>query len=539
MLALLAGIGTAPAHDLEFADVASEAGLNAVFPNGGDVVKKWILETTGSGAAFLDYDNDGLQDAFLVSGDGGTNRLYRNVDGQRFEDVTEDVGLSSEGWGQGSCAGDIDNDGFIDLFVTYWGQNRLYRNREGRRFEAAEVPDTDSYSTGCAFLDADLDGDLDLYISNYLRFGFDSTPSPGQHPYCFYRNMPVSCGPRGLPFARNELLRNEGDGTFTDVSDESGIAAPNRHYSLGVVTGDFNRDGNTDLYVACDRCPSILYMNQGDGVFRDEAMLRGAALDEHGRALSGMGAAADDMDRDGSFDIFRTNFSDERSTLYRNRGDGDFDDATVPLGVGVNTRYVGWGCVFADLDLDGWRDVILVNGHVFPEVEQLAETDLTFRQPAVVYRNLGEGRFQDISHEAGEAVAVGRAARGLAAADIDNDGRIEFLINSQNERPALLRMTGDSAHSWMTLDLVGTVSNRSAIGATVKVHSAHGTQHGEVRGGGSYLSQSDLRLHFGLANDRTADVTVRWPSGTEQRLDGLSAGKIHRIVEPCEPPDCQ
>ena len=447
-----------------------------------------------------------------------------------FEDVTEDVGLSSEGWGQGSCAGDIDNDGFIDLFVTYWGQNRLYRNREGRRFEAAEVPDTDSYSTGCAFLDADLDGDLDLYISNYLRFGFDSTPSPGQHPYCFYRNMPVSCGPRGLPFARNELLRNEGDGTFTDVSDESGIAAPNRHYSLGVVTGDFNRDGNTDLYVACDRCPSILYMNQGDGVFRDEAMLRGAALDEHGRALSGMGAAADDMDRDGSFDIFRTNFSDERSTLYRNRGDGDFDDATVPLGVGVNTRYVGWGCVFADLDLDGWRDVILVNGHVFPEVEQLAATDLTFRQPAVVYRNLGEGRFQDISHEAGGG-GCGWPRRPRAGCGGHRQRRPNRVSDQQPERTA--RSAADDRRFSTQLDDAGSgwhlVQSQCDRGDR---QSAQRTRHAARR--------SPRRWQLSVAERpapafRSRERQDRGCDGALAERHGAAAGRSRRREDP---PDC-
>lgn len=532
--AMAASLMPAAERGVRYEDIARAAGLVHVFPNGGDARKEWILETTGSGAAFLDYDGDGLLDAFLVSGEGGTNRLYRNSGSGRFEDVTGRTGLRSSGWGQGVCAGDIDNDGFADLFVTYWGRNRLYRNAGGTRFEALDVPDSGSYSTGCAFLDADNDGDLDLFVANYLRFDFETTPKPGDNPYCFYRDMPVACGPRGLGFARNELFLNEGGGSFRDVSGESGIAAPGRNYSLGAVTGDFDQDGLTDIYVACDRTPSILYMNRGDGTFRDEAMLRGAALDEHGEALSGMGVAAADFDRDGHDDIFRTNFSDERSTLYASRGDGDFDDATVRLGLGVNTRFVGWGTAFLDIDNDGWRDVLLVNGHVFPEVENLGDSDLNYRSRPVLYRNVRGDRFEDISLAAGPGVLARRAARGMAVGDIDNDGRLEVLINSQNERPALLAQRGETAGNWILLELEGSRSNRSAIGARVRVTSAGGTQQDEVRGGGSYLSQHALRLHFGLAEDQFATIEVRWPSGRLQRLERLRAGRLHRVREPAE-----
>ena len=525
---------SAKAESIHYVDISEEAGIQHVFPNGGDRSKTWILETTGSGAAFLDYNADNLPDAFVVSGEGDTNRLYENQGGRRFIDVTESVGLESEGWGQGVCVGDVDNDGFTDLFVTYWGENRLYRNQSGKSFERLPVPDTGSYSTGCAFLDADNDGDLDLFIANYLEFDFERTPKPGENPYCFYRNIPVACGPRGLPFARNEFLRNEGEGRFMDVSHASGIAAPSRNYSLGAVSGDFNGDGWTDIYVACDRTPSILYINQRDGTFADEAVLRGAAFDEHGEALSGMGVAAGDVDGDGYDDIFRTNFSDERSTLYTNRGEGDFDDSTIHYGLGVNTRFVGWGCGFLDADNDGWRDVLLVNGHVFPEVDTLTDSDLSYREPPVLYRSLLGERFEDISATSGPGIQQERTARGLALADIDNDGRVEILINSQNERPALLTQQGSAAGNWIVLDLEGSVSNRSAIGAKVRVKSNTKAQQGEVRGGGSYLSQHDLRLHFGLGSDTQVDIDLQWPSGIEQRLEGLAADQVHKIREPSQ-----
>lgn len=534
--ALLLGGSPADAQSVRYLDIAPAAGLTDRFPQGGDERKTWILETTGGGAAVLDFNADGLPDAFLVSGPGGTNRLYENLGGRRFADATDRVGLRSAGWGQGACAGDFDNDGFPDLYVTSWGTNRLYRNARGQRFVEVPAPDSDSYSTGCAFLDFDNDGDLDLFVANYLVFGFRSTPQPGANPYCFYRNLPVACGPRGLPFARNELLRNDGGGRFTDVSQASGVAAPGRHYALGAATGDFNGDGWTDLYVACDRTPSILYINRGDGTFRDEALLRGAALDEHGNALSGMGVAVGDFDADGDFDIFRTNFSDERSTLYRNRGAGDFDDATVALGLGLNTRFVGWGCAFFDADNDGWSDLLLVNGHVFPEVADLADSDLRYRERSVLYRNLAGERFEDISAAAGPGVAARHAGRGLALADFDNDGKLEALVNSQNERPALLSQAGEALGNWILLELEGRRSNRSAIGAKVRLETPEGVRHAEVRGGGSYLSQHDLRLHFGLGRATRADIEIRWPSGTVQRLQGLAAAAIHRIRESAQSP---
>jgi hypothetical protein len=340
------------------------------------------------------------------------------------------------------------------------------------------------------------------------------------------------CGARGLPFGRNLLYRNEGNGMFQDVSEESGVVRPNRNYSLGVITGDFDGDGWTDLYVACDRSPSILYINQRDDTFEDEAMFRGAALDENGQALSGMGVAAADFDGDGSFDIFRTNFSDERSTLYRNRGEGDFDEATVAAGMGRNTRYVGWGTGFFDFDHDGLEDVLLVNGHVFPEVDTL-DTDIHYRERAILYRNLGGGRFADISAEAGPGILERHSARGAAFGDMDGDGAVEILVNHQNEPPTLLDQLTKPSGAWIILKLEGVRSNRSAIGARVELTAGGRKQVREVRSGGGYLSQNDLRLHFGLGAAQRADrIDVRWPNGAVQTVEGLAGNRVHVIREP-------
>jgi len=412
----------------EFRNVAAQAGLVDSFPNGGTDSKKYIIETTGSGVAFIDYNNDGLLDIFVLSGPGGTNRLYRNEGSGRFTDVTREAGLTSDGWSQGVCAGDFDNDGFTDLLVTSWGGLALYRNIGGRRFEnitakAGLTQNRARYNTGCAFLDYDNDGRLDIFVANYVKFDFSTTPKPGENPYCWYRGLAVNCGPRGLPFDRNILYHNNGSGTFTDVSDASGISKPNQSYCLGVLTGDFNQDGRTDIFVACDQTPSLLYMNNGDGTFNEEALLRGTAFDENGKALSGMGAAAADYDGDGKLDIFRSNFSDERETLYRNRGAAAFDDATITAGLAHNTRFVGWGCGFFDFDNDGWKDLLLVNGHVFPEVDRL-KIDIHYKDRAILYRNNRDGTFRDISEIAGPGILEPHAARGAAFGDYDNDGSV-------------------------------------------------------------------------------------------------------------------
>jgi len=520
----------------DFRNLAAHAGLLHSFPNGGTESKKYILETTGSGVAFIDYNNDGLLDIFILSGPGGTNRLYRNEGSGRFTDVTKETGLTSDGWSQGVCAGDFDNDGFTDLLVTSWGSLALYRNIAGRRFEnitakAGLQQDRVRYNTGCAFLDYDHDGRLDIFVANYVRFDFATTPKPGENPYCWYRDIAVNCGPRGLPFDRNILYRNNGNGTFTDVSDASGISKPDKSYCLGVLTGDFNQDGRTDIFVACDQTPSLLYLNRGDGTFSEEGLLRGTAFDENGKAMSGMGATAADYDGDGKPDIFRTNFSDERETLYHNRGAADFDDATIAAGLAHNTRFVGWGCGFFDFDNDGWKDLLLVNGHAFPEVERL-KIDIHYKDRAILYRNNANGTFTDVSERAGPAILERHAARGAAFGDYDNDGSVEVLINNQNEPPSLLKSARKPSGNWLIVKLEGTRSNRSGIGARVHLTAAGRTQIDEVRSGGSYLSQNDLRLHFGFGKAATIDrMEIEWPSGVRQEETHIGANQILVIRE--------
>jgi enediyne biosynthesis protein E4 len=528
-------------------NIAREAGLDMTIVFGGRDTNTYLVETTGTGVAMIDYDGDGWIDLFFVNGSTlegfapgaePTNRLYRNRGDRTFEDVTVKSGLAASGWGQGACVGDYDNDGHDDLAVTSWGQNRLYRNDGRGRFadvtEAARLrAPARRWSTSCAFLDYDRDGRLDLFVDNYIDFDPAATPRPDAG-LCRYRGLPVACGPPGLPGARNALYRNRGDGTFEDVSNRAGITRASGTYALGVSTIDFDDDGWIDLYVANDSSPSALYRNNHDGTFTDIAVRAGCAYSQDGKAQAGMGVAVGDYDRDGRMDVFKTNFAGDTSTLYRNAGNGLCEDRTFAAGLGLNTRWLGWGDAFVDVDNDGWLDLLLVNGHVYPEVRRL-KSEAGYEQPKVLYRNVGSGRFEDLTARLGPPLTIPKAARGAAFGDIDNDGGVDVAIANVNDRPDLYRVQHDRSNHWISLKLTGTASNRSAIGA--RVHIVAGgplkiEQWQEVRGGGSYLSQNDLRVHFGLGSATVVErVDVRWPNGREERWTGLAADKIHTLVE--------
>jgi hypothetical protein len=532
---------------ITFTAVGADAGLNAPIVFGGRDTNIYLTETTGTGVAMLDYDADGWIDLFFVNGSTlegfkpgaePTNRLYRNKRNGAFEDVTASAGLAASGWGQGACAGDYDNDGFADLAVTYWGQNRLYHNDGRGRFtdvsQKAGMPSPRRrWSTGCAFFDYDRDGRLDLFIANYVDFDPATTPKPDAG-LCRYRGLPVSCGPSGLPPARSALYRNRGDGTFADVSARTGIERPSGIYALGVSTIDFDNDGWTDLYVAGDSSASVLYRNNHNGTFTDVAVPAGCAYSADGRAQAGMGVAVGDYDRNGWMDIFKTNFAGDTSTLYANSGKGFCEDRTFAAGLGVNTRWLGWGTAFVDFDNDGWLDLLSVNGHVYPEVRRV-KSEAGYEQPKVLYRNLGTARFQDVTALVGAPLTVPKAARGAAFGDIDNDGWVDVAVANVNDRPDLYRVTGPSSNHWIAFKLVGTRSNRDAIGA--RVHIVAGgplkmEQWQEVRGGGSYLSQNDLRVHFGLGPAAVVErVDVRWPNGVEERWRDQAAGTVHTLRE--------
>jgi enediyne biosynthesis protein E4 len=526
-----------------FVDVAREAGLNAKTVYGGQRTNKYLLETTGCGVATLDYDNDGYLDLFFVNGttlEGAprgsepTSHLYRNRGDGTFEDVTVKAGVALVGWGQGACAGDYDNDGFEDLYVTFWGQNRLLRNRGTGTFEDVTervgLVTRTRWGAGCAFVDVDRDGWLDIFAANYIDFDLKTAPVP-ESGLCKYKGVPVACGPPGLTGGKNVLYRNTGRGTFTDVSQAAGITRAAGTYGLGVGTLDFDDDGWTDIYVANDSNPSTLYRNRRDGTFEDIAVPAGCAYSQDGKPQAGMGLAMGDYDRNGTIDIFKTNFAGDTSTLYANLGDGLCEDRTFAGGIGLVTRWLGWGVGFLDLDHDGWLDLFLVNGHVYPEVEQI-RTEAGYRQRKVVYRNQRNGRFEEITERLGAPVTTPRAGRGAAFADLDNDGDVDVVVNNVHDTPNLYRLDLAGQTSWTMLKLAGTTSNRSAIGARVKIVAGGATLVREVRGGGSYYSQNDLRVHAGLGEAaRIERVEVRWPNGREEIFRDVPVRRIVTLVE--------
>ncbi len=523
-------------------DVALDAGLHAPVIYGGVEQIKYIVETTGCGCAFIDYDNDGWMDIFILSGtrlegtpEGATNRLYKNNRDGTFTDVTKKAGLHSVGWACGVCVGDYNNDGFDDIFCTCFGQNILYRNNGDGTFtdftkQAGLWSQEQRWGAGCSFVDYDRDGNLDLFVSNYVRFSFEQAPVPGQNNSCIWLGIPVACGPRGLPTGRHWLYRNNGDGTFTDVSERAGIAHATSSYGLTVVAADFDEDGWPDIYVACDATPSLLFMNNHDGTFSEEGVLRGVALNDDGMAQAGMGVGVGDYDLDGHLDLFKTHFADDRNILYHNDGRAYFQDATSSSRLGVETRYVCWGAGIVDLDNDGYPDLFMTTGHVDPKIEKKLP-QYPNKTPRAVFRNLGQGIFEELLDEAGSGVAAAHCSRGCAFGDFDNDGDIDIVVVNLNEPPSLLRNDLTGKANWIKVKLEGARSNRSAIGARVLAHYGGKTQAQAVLSQSSFFSCNDPRLHFGLGTSVSADLEIFWPSGLHESYKSMSPNQLLTIRE--------
>ena len=529
--------------DAHFTDVSREAGLHAPVVYGGVESKKYILEANGCGCAIIDYDNDGWMDIFLLSGtrlegdpQGATNRLYKNNRDGTFTDVTEAAGLKATGWANGVCVGDYNNDGFDDLFVSYYGQNRLYRNNGNGTFtdvtrEAGLLnSDATRWGAGCAFVDYNRDGHLDLFVSNYIRFSFEHAPIPGEKSTCNWKGVPVNCGPRGLPTGRHLLYRNNGDGTFTDVTKQAGIDAATESYGMTVVTADFDEDGWPDIFVACDSTPSLLFMNNKDGTFREEGVTRGVALSDDGMEQAGMGVGIGDYNLDGHLDLFKTHFVGDTSGLYRNDGKGNFDEVTRAAKTGVETRFTSWGAGMVDLDNDGYPDVLFVTGSVYPEVERKLP-QYPYKTPRVLFRNLGDGRFEELDSQAGDGITAAHSSRGCAFGDFDNDGDLDVLIVNMNEPPSLLRNDLRGHQNWIKVKLEGVKSNRSAIGARVLAHYGNKVQAQALVSQSSYYSCNDPRLHFGLGSASEVAIEIFWPSGLRERYPQFGANQLVTIRE--------
>jgi hypothetical protein len=527
---------------VEFVNVAREAGLRTKTIFGAERKNTFLLETNGCGCAFIDYDNDGWLDIFLPNGtrfeanwpadQAPVSRLYKNNRDGTFTDVTVKAGVARTGWAQGVCAGDYDNDGFDDLYATYWGECSLWHNNGdgtftdvARKAGVTTNPNNGQWrwNTGCAFVDYDKDSNLDLFVANYIDFDPKTAPRPEAGP-CLYKGLLVACGPPGLKGGKNILFHNNGDGTFTDVSQKSGILNTPGTYGLGVLVADFDNDTWPDIYVADDSTSAIMYKNNRDGTFTDIALEAGVAYSADGKPQSGMGVSAADYNCDGNLDIVKTNFVGDTATLYHNHGNFIFDDETFQSGLGKNTRFLSWGVCFMDFDNDGWADILITNGHVYPEVgETLIESG--YRERKELYKNLRNGRFADVSLDAGPGINELVPGRGCAVGDYNNDGVLDVLVNCTNDYPQLLRCNSTLKNNWIRIKTVGVKSNRSGIGARIYCSTPGHRQMDEVRSGASYVSQSDLRVHFGLGPAETADLEIRWPSG---EVDHLSAVKVNQ-----------
>ena len=539
---------------VSFVDVVRGSGLEVETIYGGVNKNKYLLETTGCGLAFYDYDNDGWLDVFLVNGwrlEGFAKgqephcHLFKNNRDGTFTDVTKGSGLELRtGWGQACCVGDYDNDGHDDLFVTYYGQNALYHNNGDGTFvdvtERAGLVQPGPkvrWNTGCTWVDYDRDGHLDLFVANYVDFDLKTAPLPEEVP-CTYKGILVACGPPGLSGGKNILYHNNGDGTFSDVSEKAGMWTAIGTYGLSVAASDLDNDGWPDIYVANDSAPATLYLNQKDGTFRDVAVQNGAAVSAEGKPQAGMGVSIGDYNRDGNLDVVKTNFAGDTDSLYTNLGAGVFEDRTYPAGLGVNTRLLGWGVGFFDMDNDGWLDLLMSNGHVYPEVDK-SKADLKYAEHKYLYRNLRNDRFEEVTEKGGPGILESAPARGCAFGDYDNDGDLDIVVNCVNAIPQLLRCDSALNRNWIKIKLVGVKSNRTGIGSRVLV-TAKTTpaaqeplvQMDELRSGGSYFSQNDMRLHFGLEQATKVDtLEIRWLSGQIDQLKDLKPNHLYIIQE--------
>jgi len=519
-----------------FTDVARVSGI--AFEHVYSPEKKYIVESMSGGVAMFDYDNDGNLDIYFVNSltvdlarahKKTRSALYHNNGDGTFSDVTDKAGVGDIGFGMGVVTGDYNNDGFEDFYVTCLGPNHLFRNNGNGTFTdvtaKAGVSDP-RWSTGAAFVDYDNDGKLDLFVSNYVDFTLDHLPEFGVGRTCQFKGTPVQCGPRGLPGAGDSLFHNNGDGTFTDVSSKAGVSDPNGYYGLGVICSDFDDDGLVDIFVANDSTPNFLYHNNGNGTFKEIGFVAGTAVNESGSEQGSMGVTLGDYDHDGRLDLFITNFDDEYNILYHNDGKGSFTDVSFRSKVAqVSLAYVGWGTQFFDYDNDGWVDLFVTNGHVYPQRNP-------YRQRELLHHNNRDGTFAEVAASSGKALMVERVGRGVAVGDLDNDGDLDVVVNDLDGAPQLLRNDGGNANNSLLLKLMGTKSNRDGIGARVKVVSGDLTQVDEVHSGGSYLSQNDQRLNFGFGERRTVDlIEVRWPSGVVDKLTNVKPNEIVTIKE--------
>lgn len=527
-----------------FRDITTAAGI--AFQHHAAPEKKFIVESMSGGVAVFDYDNDGLPDIYFVDSltvetahdpKAARSALYRNRGNGRFEDVTDRSGLAHPGWGMGVCTADQDGDGWQDLYVTALGGNHLYRNRHDGTFEdvteRAGVA-VGGWSAGCGFADYDRDGRLDLFVSRYVRIDLAHLPEFGRDKTCQYRGMAVQCGPRGLPGESDVLFHNDGNGRYTDVSQPAGVSDPRGSFGLGIAWFDVNDDGWPDLYVANDSMPNFMYVNQKNGTFKEQAFPLGVAVSEDGAEQGSMGVALGDYDHSGRFSLFVTNFADEYNALYRNDGDHFSDLSFRSRTAASSLPYVGWGDAFLDYDNDTWADLIAVNGHVYPQLERLKTgAPAGYRQRKLLYHNRGDGTFDDVSIRYGSALTEERVSRGLAIGDLDNDGGIDVVINDLDGAPQVLHNELAPRGSWVIVRVKGAAPNTDAIGAVITVTAGAVRQRAVVQSGASYISQNDMRQHFGLGAAQTIDaIEVKWPDGSRTTRDRIPANQVVTIQKP-------